>query len=166
MKIHEIEQMETPKTTVRVFHGSPYPSIQGFRFDQLHHRTGTPGTLSFTESRETALIYGPHVYAVNVTGRFGDFENPNDVERVYAFRLPELWNRIKNRLTDEQKNNPKYIHSVNQRLHNEIAHGEYALWENVSVWKTCGWDGAWVWESNSRNLIVGRNAQIVVTGMD
>jgi hypothetical protein len=182
MKINEVA--ETPTTTVRVLHGSPYPDIREFRFHDLRNRTGTPGTLSFTESQETAAIYGRFIYTCDVTGRFGDFQNPQDAEKVFQYRWPEHWGWISSRAwTPEQITGqktttardiaarqaaeqaaPDYEEKIAQKLHAEIARGDYALWENVSVWKACGWDGAWCFESGSRNLIVGSAARIEVIG--
>lgn len=159
MRFREIILIEAQQQSVRVYHGSPYRDISEFRFDNLRHRTGTPGTLSFTTSEETARIYGSHVYEVEVQGTFGDYRDPDDVEKAFAWRWPKHEDWLKGRVPDDYD----WDRSA-AKLRKEIASGFYAQWENVALWRSLGWDGAWFFESDSRNLVVGRNATIRLVG--
>ncbi len=154
MKLHEILN----KISYRLFHGSPYANIEHFRTDNLRNHTGTPGTLSFTTSIETAKIYGDYIYEAEVSGVFGDYLNPDDCQKNFDFR----WTAIKN--WHEKRNEHHVLDAARARLIKEITEGDYAQWENPAVWRACGWDGAWCHESGSRNLIVGKSAHIKLIG--
>lgn len=150
IRLHELTESQE---TFRVFHGSPYDDIANFRLHELHNRTGTPGTLSFTSKIDIAKIYGPHVYEAEVHGTFGNYQVPEDVEKVFDWR----WARHKEWLIPRFK--PETLEAslavASKRLHDKIAKGEYAMWENVGLWKDMGWDGAWCFESEGSNLIIG-----------
>ena len=81
-----IDLLEARSGSYRLFHGTR-AVIDAFRFDNLQHRTGTPGTLSFTTSEKTARIYGNKIYEAVVTGYFGDYEDAEDVQRVFDYRM-------------------------------------------------------------------------------
>lgn len=154
--------LEAQHESVHVYHGSPYGDIHEFRFDNLRQRTGTPGTLSFTTSKETALIYGPHIYEVEVQGTFGDYRDPEDVEKNFAWRWPARKKWLTAQYPPEKLEAGLKGAAVKDRR--EIEQGQYASWENVGLWRAMGWDGAWCVESGSRNLIVGRTAAIRLVG--
>ena len=170
-----IKLIETANTVHRVYHGSPYPDIDRFRIANLRNRTCTPGTLSFTTSVETAKIYGDHVYAANVQGTFGDYLNPQDVETNFTYRWPKREASLRDRYPDyinhsKQFNKPilsldEWLEYVADKDRAEIAAGHYAQWENVLLWRTSGWDGAWCVEHESRNLIVGNIDCVHILGL-
>lgn len=137
----------------RVYHGSPYPDIREFRLKGLRHRTGTPGTLSFTTNIETAKIYGKYIYEVQADGEFGDYLDPEDVAKAYAFRWPEYRDWVAPRFPPDQRD--AAIERTAVKLRKEIAEGRYEKWECVPLWRAMGWDGAWCHESDGRNLLVG-----------
>lgn len=152
----------------RLFHGSDHAGIIAFRLDRLRHRTGTPGTLSFTTSAATARIYGPHIYTVDVRGTFGDYRNPADVEQNFAWRWPKREQQLSAAYPQHQQWIAQFRKPPESREHwltrvaaderRDIAAGHYAMWENIGLWRAMGWDGAWCAESGSRNLIVGNVA--------
>jgi hypothetical protein len=159
MRYQEIIR-ESVEQSYRLLHGSPYPDISEFRLDNLRHRTGTPGTLSFTTNIDTAKIYGKYVYEVEVTGIFGDYLNPEDIQKNFDARWPKEEARITYRHL--HKMHPHYekisledaLEETANKMKKDLALGRYEMWENSFVWKTCGWDGAWCHEDN-RNLIIG-----------
>ncbi len=152
---------EAQTGSYRLFHGTN-AQIEAFRFDDLRHRTGTPGTLAFTTSLTTARVYGSKIYQALVTGTFGDYQNPDDVEKAFEWR----WNEASR---DQSRFKPDP-----DRLRRDITKGNYEMWENVSLWKDMGWDGAWCFEPRNiarptddegRNLIVGRTASVELIGL-
>ena len=156
---------EATQQTVVVYHGSNH-EIDQFRFDNLRHRTGTPGTLSFTESLLTARIYGEYIYRAEVSGNFGDYENEDDVQKLFEIRHREKevhFRKMAKAGYDFDFSN-EAIEKRAEKLKNRIISGYYALWENCQIWEELGWDGAWCFESESRNLIVGRRATIKIIG--
>lgn len=159
----------------RVFHGSPNPNIREFRLRDLHHRTGTPGTLSFTTSLETAKIYGSYIYEVEVNGKFGDYDDPADVETNFAFRWPQRERDLTHRYPEHQqwcirfKKPPQtldeWLTEVAAKDRKRITDGRYEMWELVPLWRDAGWDGAWCIESGSRNLLVGNIDCVTMIGL-
>lgn len=139
-----------------LYHGSSYYNIDKFEFKGLRHRTGTPGTLSFTTSLDTAKIYGKYVYTVRVGGNFGDYRNHDDCDANFNWRWPKHRDWVMGRVPDAIEE------EVEMKFRTEIASGYYALWENVGLWEACGWDGAWCHESGSANLIVRDTASIEI----
>ena len=158
MNYHDILS-ENDETIYDVYHGSPDPHIDQFRLHGLGHRTGTPGTLSFTTSIATAKIYGAHIYRAHVAGNFGDYLVPDDVEKAFAWRWPSHRDSIGPRYAHDKRTAGLARAAANLRT--DIAKGHYALWENVAMWRDMGWDGAWCYESQSRNLIIGNIACIL-----
>src|ERR1044072_7117912 len=158
-----IELCESATGSYRLYHGTNMP-IDVFRFDNLRHRTGTPGTLAFTTSVKTAKIYGPKVYEALVSGTFGDYRDPDDVEKVFDWRYRIEASRDRSRLAPM----PDRMEKIATMLRRGITRGDYEWWENVRLWRDMGWDGAWCFESmtdaNSGNLIVGRTRRIEMIG--
>lgn len=159
-----INLCEAQTGSYRLFHGTS-SKIDAFRFDDLRHRTGTPGTLSFTTSIKTARIYGNTVYEALVMGTFGDYQNPEDVEKVFEWRYRIEASRDRSRLAPM----PERMEKIARMLRRSITEGKYEMWENVGLWRDMGWNGAWCFESStdaeSRNLIVGRTAHIQMIGV-
>jgi len=158
-----IELCEAATGSYRLYHGTNM-RIDVFRFDNLRHRTGTPGTLAFTTSIKTAKIYGPKVYEALVSGTFGDYQSPDDVEKVFDWRYRIEASRDRSRFAPM----PDRMEKIAKMLRQRISEGKYEMWENVPLWRAMGWDGAWCFESmtdaDSRNLIVGRTARIQLIG--
>jgi hypothetical protein len=154
---------EAQTGSYRLFHGTN-AQIDAFRFDDLRHRTGTPGTLAFTTSIKTAKIYGGKVYQAMVSGTFGDYQSPEDVEKVFEWRYRIEASRDRSRFAPK----PDRLEIITKQLRQRIGEGRYEMWENVGLWRDMGWDGAWCHESmtdaDSRNLIVGRTAHIQMIG--
>lgn len=155
---------EAQTGSYRLFHGTNL-KIDAFRFDNLQHRTGTPGTLAFTTSMKTARIYGGEIYEARVSGTFGDYRSPDDVEKVFEWRYRIEASRDKSRFAPI----PNRLEIIARRLRQDITQGNYDMWEHVGLWRDMGWDGAWCFESStdaeSRNLIVGRTAQVEMLGL-
>ena len=149
----------------RVYHGSPYDNIEQFRLHDLRQRTGTPGTLSFSTSIETAKIYGKYIYEVRAQGNFGDYLDPKDIDSNFAYRWPRRESSVIHNYPETVKwrarfNKPPHtldevLAEVAAKDRKEMADGQYFMWESVGLWRAMGWDGAWCIESGSRNLIVG-----------
>lgn len=160
MRYQEILESVGTQKSYRLFHGSGYGDITEFRLENLRHRTGTPGTLSFTTSIDTAKIYGEHIYEAEITGIFGDYLNPDDVQKNFDFRWAKdvaYYNAVNQKFSNpfNGMSLEDLLAKIKERLTRDITKGEYAMWENVFLWKVFGWDGAWCHESGSRNLIIG-----------
>lgn len=170
---------EAQTGSYRLFHGTN-ADIDAFRFDDLQHRTGTPGTLAFTTSLTTARVYGKKFYEVVVTGTFGDYRNPEDVEKVFGWQFKIESSRDRSRM----KPDPDRMDKIANRLRRDITKGNYDMWENLRLWQAMGWDGAWCFEprhaepelswraprhtvptDEGLNLIVGQTAHIQMVGL-
>ena len=167
------EVEDAPEQTVSAYHGGPQPISQ---FDvNRRKQTGVEGTGTFTLDPEKANDYAHpsgHVSSAEITGRFGDYRNPKHAAAVYAHRLqqeaasharlaaarPDIW-------TPEKQ--AEDLAMKRRNMDRDIPHGHYAYWEQPSLWRKQGWDGAFVTEGgpgNPRNLSVGPSAKIKMTG--
>jgi hypothetical protein len=148
---------ESTEGAVIVYHGSSNPEIETFRFDNLRHRTGTPGTLSFSTKIKTSAIYGKTIYECEVKGWFGDYEDPEDCQLNYDWRWPKHIEWLEKRGCSQE-----VLDEAPRRLMDEIQSGAYNMWENIGLWAKTRWDGAWCYESGAKNLIVGKDAEIKI----